>query len=168
MIFSSDEQEPACHTHTNLHQWRWSTVPVAPAEMHQRPPLCAHIHYLVSMWSATVDECHWLPFFPHRGNQWHTFASYVLPFQMPFCQTTTLLPSVAWQQYITKYWREGSTSTTIPLTSTSEFMGQHNNVGGITFRTTIVWFIWSLLSLWSHSIVFSSENLSNISGLLIE
>jgi len=32
----------------------------------------------------------------------------------------------------TEYWREGSTSIVTPPTSTSDVMGQHNKIGGIT------------------------------------
>ena len=31
--------------------------------------------------SANINECQWLPFFPHGGIQWHTFASNTLPRQ---------------------------------------------------------------------------------------
>jgi len=33
-----------------------------------------------------------------------------------------------------KYWWEVSNSTAIPPTFTSEIEGQHNKIGGITFR----------------------------------
>jgi hypothetical protein len=59
---------------------------------------------------------------------------------MPFCQTAPLLSSVAWQQNLTEYWREGSASTAISTTFTSDIVGQHNKIGGITFGTAyIVW-----------------------------
>jgi len=72
--------------------------------------------------------------FPHGGIQLHTFASYALP-----CQTALLLSSVAQQQNLTEYWREGLTSTDISPTSTSDVVGQHNKIGGITFRVTLVY-----------------------------
>jgi len=84
--------------------------------------------------SASVDECHCLWFFPQGGIQRHTFASYTLPHQMPFCQTVSLLLSVTWQQNLTEYWWEGSTSTAIPPTSTSDTVGQCHKIEGITFR----------------------------------
>ena len=77
-------------------------------------------------------------FFPHGGIQRHTFASYVLPHQKPFCQSAPLLPSVTEQQNVTKYRWEGSTSTAIPSTSASDIMAQHNKIGGTTFRTVLI------------------------------
>ena len=67
---------------------------------------------------------------------------------MPFCQTVPLLPSVTQQQDVTEYWWEGSVSTAIPPTSTSDIMGQHNKLGGIfsraalysTLLCTVFWF----------------------------
>lgn len=58
---------------------------------------------------------------------------YVLPCQMPFCQTAPLLPPVAWQQYVTEYYCEGPTSTAIPPTFVSDVMDKHNKIGGIPF-----------------------------------
>ena len=37
-----------------------------------------------------------------------------------------------------EYWWEGSTSTAISPTSTSDFVGQHNKIGGINFGATLV------------------------------
>ena len=58
-IFTTDEQEPACHAHSNLHQQRCPTV--TTAEMHHSPPHCAHIHCLVSInvqqTSVNVNRC---------------------------------------------------------------------------------------------------------------
>ena len=62
-----------------------------------------------------VGELFW-----HGRIQWHIFASYALPCQMPFCQTAPLQPSVTQHQHAMKYWWEGSTSTTIPPTSSSD------------------------------------------------
>ena len=72
-----------------------------------------------------VSRCH---IFLRGGIQWHTIASFVLPCQMPFCQTAPLLPSVAQQQHVTEYWWEGSTSIAIPPTSASDVVGQHNKI----------------------------------------
>ena len=56
-MFTSDEQEPACHTHNNLHQQRWHTAAVTTAKM-QHPPLhCAHIHCLVSKNVQQARQC---------------------------------------------------------------------------------------------------------------
>jgi len=61
--------------------------------------------------------------------QWHTFASSTFPCEMP---------SVARQQNVMEYCWESSTSTAIPSTSASDVMGQHNKIGGITFRAAVV------------------------------
>jgi hypothetical protein len=76
--------------------------------------------------------------FPHGENQLHTFVSYSFPCQTPFCQTAPLLSSVAWQQNLTEYCREGSTSTAISTTFTSDVVGQHNKIGGIHFGAALV------------------------------
>ena len=57
---------------------------------------------------------------------------------MQFCQTAPLLSSVARQQNLTEYWREGSTSTAISPTSASVVVGQHNKIGVINFGATFV------------------------------
>jgi len=77
-------------------------------------------------------------FFPHGGIQLHTFVSYALPCQTPFCQTAPLLSSVARQQNLTEYWRESSTSTAISTTFTSDVVGQHNKIGGNNFGAVLV------------------------------
>ena len=40
----------------------------------------------------------------HGGIQWHTFASYALPCQVPFHHAASPLPSVAQQQHAMEYW----------------------------------------------------------------
>jgi len=37
-----------------------------------------------------------------------------------------------------EYWLEGTASTAIPPTSTSDIMSQHNKIGGITFGAALV------------------------------
>ena len=56
---------------------------------------------------------------------------------MSFCQTAPLLPSVTQQQHVMEERQEGLTSTAMPATSTSDVMGQHNKIGGITFGATL-------------------------------
>ena len=98
----------------------------------QRPLFDLHNH------SASVNEYQWVPFSLHGGTQWYPFISYVLPHWMSFCQSAPLQPAVTQQQNVVAYWQEGSTSTAIPSTSTSDVVGQHNKIGGITFRATLV------------------------------
>jgi len=84
--------------------WLVLHVAVATAETCHPLPQCANIYCLASVSiqqvSMNVIRC---IFFPHRGIQLHTFASYALPCQTPFCQTAPPLSSVAWQQNITEY-----------------------------------------------------------------
>ena len=77
-----------------------------------------------------------MQFFLHAGMQFHPFASYALSCQMPFCQTAPVLPSVTQQQNVMECWWKGSVSITMPPTSTSDVMGQHDEIEGITFRST--------------------------------
>ena len=97
------------------------------------PPHCVHIHHsasiIIQQVSVNVKQ---LSFFPHEGIHLHPFVSYTLSCQTPFCQTAPLLPSVAQQQNVMKYFQEGSTSTAIPPTSASDIVGRHNKIGGIT------------------------------------
>jgi len=89
-------------------------------------------------------------FFLHGGIQLHTFVSYALPCQTPFCQTAPLLSSVARQQNLTEYWREGSTSTAISTTFASDVVGQHNKLGGINFGAALVYMWMKGLRLHSY------------------
>jgi len=57
---------------------------------------------------------------------------------MPFCQTAPLQPSVTRQQNVTKCWWEVSTSTVLPPTFTSDFMGEDNKIGVITIGAAFV------------------------------
>jgi len=51
-----------------------------------------------------------------------------------------LPPSVTRRQHVTEYQQEGSASSAIPPTSSSEVMGKHNKIRGITFgATSVVW-----------------------------
>ena len=77
--------------------------------------------------------------FPPGGIQWHNFALHALPCQTAFRQTAPSLISVTWQQNVTKYWWEGSTSTAIPPIFVSDIMGQHNKMGGITFGAGLIY-----------------------------
>jgi len=114
--------------------WLVFHIAIATAETCHPPPHCANIHLFgLHKLSASIDECHWVQFFPHGGIQLHTFASYALPCPMPFCQTAPLLSSVAQQQNLMEYWWEGSTSTAISPASASDIVGQHNKIGVINF-----------------------------------
>jgi len=51
-------------------------------------------------------------------------------------------PTAAQQQNAMEHWQEGSTSTTIPPPSASDFVKQHNKIGGIAFGAALIvfWF----------------------------
>ena len=70
--------------------------------------------------------------------QVHTFTSYTLSHQTPFCQTAPLLPSVTRQQHVVEYWWESLSSAAIPPTFTSDVMSQHNKIGSFTFGAVLV------------------------------
>lgn len=56
----------------------------------------------------------------------------------PFCQTAPLQPFAVWQQNVMEYCCKDLACTVIPLTSAYDVVGQHNKVGGITFKATFV------------------------------
>ena len=95
----------------------------------------ARIYCLVSIFSK-----HQWMFMRAIFSAWRnsvTDLCFVLPCQIPFCQTTSLLPSITWQRNVMGYWQQDSASTAIALTCISDVVGQHNNIGGITFRAAI-------------------------------
>ena len=114
-------------THKNLNQRRLPAVAPATAEMYHPLPHCANIHCLLSINAQqALMNISWCHFFPHGRMQLHTFASYALACQAPFCQTAPLLPFVTRQQNVRKYWWEGLASTASLPTSTSDTVSQHN------------------------------------------
>ena len=66
---------------------------------------------------------------------------YTLRCHVPFCHIVPLLPSVMQQLNIMGYWWDDSTSTAIPPPSASDVLGQHSNIGGITFSTAFIKYI---------------------------
>ena len=99
-----------------------------------------------TVWSPSMFNKGWwmsvVPFFLHRGIQWHTFTSHTLPCQTLLCQTAPLLPSVTQQQNGMGYRWEGSTSTAIPPTYASDVVSHHHKIGGITFRAALITVYW--------------------------
>lgn len=57
---------------------------------------------------------------------------------MSDAMTAPLLPSVTQKQDVMEYWWEVSDSALISPTTTSYVMGQHNKMGGNTFREALV------------------------------
>ena len=119
--------------------WLVFHVAVATAETRHPPPHCANIHCLVSVnvQQVSMNVIGYNFFRMEEFN--YTFASYALACQMPFYQTAPLLSSVAWQQNLTEYWREGPTSAAISPTSASDVVDQRNKIGVINFRVTIIY-----------------------------
>ena len=97
---------------------------------------CSHPLFGLHKRSANICECQWVPFFLHGGIQFHNFISSALPCQTPFHQAAPQA-AVTLQQNAMEYWREGSTSTAIPLTSKSDVMDQNNKTRGITFKAAL-------------------------------
>jgi len=118
-----DNWNMACFSHCCHHCWN-----TPPTTSVLGPHKC----------SASVNECQCVQFFLLGGIQLHTFALYALWHQTPFCQTVPLLPSVAQQQNIMEYLWEVSTSTAIPLISTSDIVGQHNKIGSIACGAVLI------------------------------
>ena len=129
--------------------WFEFHVAIIPAKTDDSVPHCAHIPlFELHEHPESIDECQWVPFIPHGGIEWHTFASYALPCQMPFCQSASLLPAATQQQDVTEDWWEGSTSTVIPPTSTSDVRGHHNKIGGITFGAALIFHSKAAVTFW--------------------
>ena len=121
-------QNVACLSHCCHHCW--NTLPTTS--------LCSHPLFSLHKHSASMNEYQWIPFFPHGGIHWYTFAPCALPCQMPFSQTALLLSSVAQQQNVTEYWWEDSVFTAIILTFASDVVAQHNKMGDVTFGTALI------------------------------
>ena len=116
----------------------WNVFYVTGTAAERHHSLCSNPLFGLRKCSVSVNEYQWAPFFPYGGVQTQTFATYVFSCQTSLCQTAPLLPSVTQQQNVMGYWQEGSTFTAIPPTSTSDVMGQHHKIGGITFRIACV------------------------------
>ena len=106
----------------------WNTPPTASP--------CPHPLFGLHKCSASTNECQWVQCF-HGRIQWHTFASHALPYQMSFCQTAPLVPSVTEQQHVMGYWWKGSTSTAAPPSALG-ITGWHNKTGDITFGAALI------------------------------
>ena len=77
-----------------------------PPEMHHLPLCCFNIHCLVSLnLYQVLKNVNWCYSFLHGGIQFYTFALYTLPCQQPFCQTSSLLPSVTQRWNVMGYCR---------------------------------------------------------------
>ena len=138
-IFTSNEQEPACHTHKNFHQQRWLTAAVATAETHhpsshyaQHCLLSKNLEQILMNVSGNILFCI------------EEFSSTLLlhtyfHFRLHFVRLHLCCHLSYSNKRRKEHWWEGSASTAIPPISTSDIVGQHNKVGGITFGATCVY-----------------------------
>lgn len=74
--------------------------------------------------------------FPHRGIQFLSFICTSTSAAM--CQTAPLLTSITRQQNGMDYWWEGSVFTAAPPKSSSNIVGQHDNIGHIPFKVALI------------------------------
>ena len=98
-------------------------------------PLCSQPLVGLQEPSASIHECQWVPFFfPQGGIRSLIFASIstsmsdAILSECPSAAICHMAPNVG----------EGSTSAAIPPTSASDSVGQHNKIGGITFRAALI------------------------------
>ena len=124
-----------CLSHCCQHCWNASPTTL----------LCSHLLFSSYKRSARINECQWVLFFPHGEIQWLSCASYILPYQMPFCQAAPLLPSITRQKHVTGYCWEGSFSAAVPTASDSDVLGQQNKIGDVTFGAALVYGICVIL-----------------------
>ena len=121
------------------------------------PPYSAHNHSSLSntvhQVLVNVNEC----IFFHL-EEFNSFVSYAILRLTSYCQVAPLLSSVTWQQNVTGYWWEGSTSTAIPPASVSVAAGQHHKIGDITFREALALYLFILLKIRtkSYPVLFGS------------
>jgi len=57
-----------------------------------------------------------------------------------------------------EYWWEGSTPTAMPSTSTSDIVGQHNKMRGVTFGASLTKCRWILYSSALHKLHCTVES----------
>jgi len=100
--------------------------------------LCSHPLLSLHKYSARIDECHWVPFFPSwRNSVTHLYfiCTSMSDTILSDCRSAAICHTAIKYNGILV---EGSTFTATPPTSTSDVMGQQNKVGCVTFRATIV------------------------------
>ena len=108
--------------------------PLSPSPLLKRTTHCHTVlTYLHQLQQVPMNASGYHFFHIGKFND-HTFASSALPCQTPFYQTAPLLLSVTQYKHLMGYWREGSVSTAIPSTSTSDITDQHNKIGDITLK----------------------------------
>lgn len=121
---------------------------------------CAHIHCLVSInfQQASIHV--------NRGRIFHmeefSDTSLIHTHFHVRRHSASLLPSVSQQQNITENCWEVSASPATPPTSTSDTVGHHNKIEGITFRAVLVYthvYIYTYTNiLVANSVPYSQRN----------
>jgi len=104
---------------------------VSTAETHYPLPHSPHIHYLISI---NVNECQWAQFFLHGGNRLCTFAS-MSDANLSDCPSSAICQMAA--RHNGTFVGMFSLYCHTP-TSASDIVSQRNKIGGITFRTALV------------------------------
>jgi len=117
-------QNVACLSHHCLHCW--NTLPTASQSSH---PL-----FDFHKCSATVNECQWAQFFLHGGNRLCTFAS-MSDANLSDCPSSAICQMAA--RHNGTFVGMFSLYCHTP-TSASDIVSQRNKIGGITFRTALV------------------------------
>ena len=114
-----------------------------------------HLTVLTStVWSPQMLSKHWMMSVGTIVSSWRNSVAYLCFTYTPMSDAILSdFPSAASCHMATntEYWREGSTSIVTPPTSTSDVMGQHNKLGGITFRATFVFLFRLRFFHWTES-----------------
>lgn len=92
--------------------------------------LCSHPLFSLCKCSTSISECQWVHVSCMKEFSDMLFASYMLPCQMPFCQSAPLLPYVTWQQSI-RVLAERFSLYCYTTNIASDAVGQCNKIGGI-------------------------------------
>jgi len=85
--------------------------------------------------SASANGCQWVPFFHMEKSHLCFKHTSMWDIILSNCHLAVFCLT---QQNVMGYWQEGSNSTAIPLTSTSDVMGQYSKIGGITSGADLV------------------------------
>ena len=118
------------------HSCAWpSRMWLLPLLVHTIHHLCAHIHCLVSFGiqqvSVNVSGCYFFSAWRNSVTPLCFMCISVSDAILSDCA------SAAWQRNVMENWWESSASTAIPP-SASSIVGQHNQIGCITFGATLI------------------------------
>lgn len=102
--------------------------------------LCYHLLFSFYRYSASINECQWVPFFQHEGIQSQTSSSYEHPHHRTFCQPVSLLLSHTTQPVLCSSCSMVETLLARQQLLLMTFLGKNKKLGGITFGATFSWF----------------------------